>query len=403
VTAGLVAAAVALEFFVTGDVTVELALLAMNVGIILIGWDGRLRDTGLEANSGLGRSQIALGFVVGGFSTLFALYSVLNKHLHAKKRETQHLILGVILLAVHGVVIGLVARAYNETFDHYDRRDIVDQFSIVGSFAFPASLFAAAVAIAVGLALLLTGSFSAGFGSLTFITGVIEIGWAAELYNEGVNNRDNGSGRDFTGTVKAWEAWAIIAGFCSIVVGFVVTYRDSKATERRGDDKLAKMHGGLAILLVIVFYTTIGLTASLFQDYFFDRSWSIYGNNYRVVGGDNFGNQVSGFAWEHSIWAAAVAASFGKSLLRSGSVSGIAALTVTTAANLVGWAAEHHNIGSVRGDSHDLRGRARAWEALCLVSGVCGFLIAVSILRSLRHEDTRKVAAQQVQSPEARP
>jgi len=378
INAGLLGAALALETILTSSVSPDLAFLALNVGIILIGWDGFFQDVGLEVTNGLGRSQLALGFVVGGVIFAFAVYSV-TQIVKREKLEVQRSVLAVALMIPHGVTLGLVATAYFQTFTQFADAEIVDQFSIVSNFAFPASIFAAAVAIAVSSSVLFTGSHTLGFSALTFVTGVIELAWTSTQYDQGRNTRDDDNKHDFTATTKAWESWAIIAAFFSILIGLIFSVQHSSP---RVEKPVANAHRGMAIPIVIVFWTAIGLTASLFQNYYFDRSWSVYGNEMRVIGGHNFGNQMSGFAWEHSIWSAAIASSFGIELLKHGVGTGIAALALTTSANLVGWAAAHQYIGSAIPGTEELRGRTRAWEALCLISALFAFIIAFLTLQS---------------------
>jgi len=156
------------------------------------------------------------------------------------------------------------------------------------------------------------------------------------------------------------------------------------AESAQTDNRAARV---VALGLVVVFFTLICIVASLFSKQYLDRKYSNYGNDMRVIGkqSKNYANQISPFAWEFSIWSSAVAASFGIELLIAGwKYPGITALVFTEAANLVGWAAKHTNVGSVQAGWEKLEPITRAWEGVALVAGFLACLGALSLLKSRR-------------------
>jgi hypothetical protein len=242
------------------------------------------------------------------------------------------------------------------------------------------------VAVAVALAVFYYGKPTNGFGAFLFVTGVIELAWASTNVDE-----DSVGVDDFTGTANAWHSFAIMAGVFSILFGLYWAFTKKSATvDDRAHSKNANR--GLAFLTVLAFWTMIGIVASLYQHAFLDAQADRYGTNPRITDfatrtDDNYLNQVSAFAWEHSIFAAVVASAMALEILAFGyGSSGIIALTLVNAANLIGWAAYHTYIGSITAKD-ELSATTRAWAALALVAGAVTFLSALNALRSHSGDD----------------
>jgi hypothetical protein len=213
------------------------------------------------------------------------------------------------------------------------------------------------------------------------------LAWAGQHHDRG---EWTVTGADFTDTVLAWESFAVIAGSISILIGLALAFRaERKKQDNEGSE--VKVGRFAALIIIAVFFTLIGFVAALFVKEFLIREGAVYGNDMRMVGGDlypdyrkeNFGNQVSPFAWDFSVWTSAVAASFGIEVLFHGWGSGgITALTLTQSANLVGWAAQHTQIGSVRSQFDNLDDLTRAWEGLALVGCILTAILAFYVLSS---------------------
>jgi uncharacterized membrane protein YidH (DUF202 family) len=385
ISAGLVSAALATEILVTGSFTPDLAFLAINSGLILLGFDGKLQDLSLEFNGGLGRTQIAFGFLLGALAFIFS-GKLLGSKSSRDKPKTIDLVFAVILIFFHGCTIGLVARLWTQDFDSYDQGDFQSNTNISTNWAYPASIYAAAVALAVAFTIFYHGKPTNGFGALTLVTGVVELAWASANVDE-----DSVGVDDFTGTANAWHSFAIMAAVFSILFGFYFTVsKKSASVDDRAQSKTSNR--GLAFLTLIAFCTMIGIVASLYQNAFLDAEAGRFGTNPRISDfatrtDDNYLNQVSSFAWEHSIFAALVASASAIEILAFGSGSGgIVALTVINAANLIGWAAYHTYVGSIT-VKEELAARTRAWAALALVAGAVALLASFHALRSQSGDD----------------
>jgi hypothetical protein len=385
IQAGIIGSALALEKIVTGTFTPDLAALAINAGLIVIGWDGRLQETGLEENTGVGRTQIAFGFIAGSLAVLFG-FSLLSTV--RETPQTSLAVIAIILAVVWAIPLGLVCTILTEQYEHFDQDMIDTGANIAYNWAYPATIFAAMVNIALAHTILHTGSYSQGFAAFSAITGVIALAWASNHEDEG----SYGNSGDFTDTVTSWQSWAIIAGATSLVLGLIMTVRqigdkkrrDAGAESSPSDNKAVRV---VAFLVVVVFFALIGLVSALFSKQYLDRKYSNYGNDMRVIGhrSENYANQVSPFAWDFTIWSSAVVASFGIELLINGwKYPGITALVFAEAANLVGWAAKHTNVGSVQDDWEKLDSITRAWEGVALVAGFLACLGALSLLKSRR-------------------
>jgi len=211
---------------------------------------------------------------------------------------------------------------------------------------------------------------------------------------EGVFGGTYGGGEsvssDFTKTCVTWESFAVIAGVVSLGALVLLFNRDELEQDTKATDEEKQfISRPFALLIVLVFWTLIGLVASLFTSHYYDRAQDKYGNSALVVGADanDYGNSVSPFAWEFTIWSSAVASSMGIDAFVNGVPStGITALTFTTSLNLVGWAAEHIYVGApsyLDAQSHlittDLNPTTRAWEGVALVSGSLAFLLSIWI------------------------
>jgi hypothetical protein len=387
IQAGIIGSALALEKIITGTFTPDLAAFAINAGLIVIGWAARAVDTGLESNSGLGRTQAAFCFIAGAFAVLYGNY--LLSTVRPKIFSRGYWAVAVILLVFWLVAFGLVSTLLSELFDHMDTGIADTGANPSFNWAYPATIMAASVNLALAHTLFRTGTYTSGFAAFAAITGVIALAWASQHHDRG---EWTVTGEDFTDTVLAWESFAIIAGAISLICGLALAF---KAERRKVDGEGSETKVGRfgALIIILVFFTLIGFVAALFVKEFLIREGVVYGNDMRMVGGDlapdvreeNFGNQVSPFAWDFSVWTSAVAAAFGIEVLFHGWGSGgITALTLTQSANLVGWAAQHTRIGSVRPKFRNLDDLTRAWEGLALVAGILTAILAFYILSSRR-------------------
>jgi hypothetical protein len=270
---------------------------------------------------------------------------------------------------------------------------------MVYPWAYPATIFAASVNIALAHAILATGTYTPGFAYFAAISGGVALAWASKHVELDVYG-PSGVDSDFSDSVSAWQSWAVIAGAVSLVLGLVlgITHKPAKA-----EQATSKANRFFALVIVGCFWTLMGIVANNFDESYFDRDESKYGNNMRDFRSDsNYLNLVSPFAWDFSIWTAVVASSFGLELLIRGHVTtGIAALAMTQAANLVGWAAKHQNEGSEYADEDDLEPDVRAWTALALVSGVFTFIVCHLIF--FGKEKGEQSAVVHVHAPHAQP
>jgi len=397
IQAGIIGSALALEIYFTGDFTPDLAALAINSGLIVIGWDGFFVDTGLEADTGVGRTQVAFGFIAGGFAIIFGNWLLSTKSkadISIKNRIVAYVLIGLWL-----VTFGLVSQMLAQTFENFDQGRLDDNANITYFWAYQATIFAASVNIAVAHSLLRTDSCSSGFAAFSAITAIIALAWASQHQDkEGGEKNHN----DFTETALAWQSLAIISGSISLVIGLFLTV--TQKPNRSNDDKEVKVSRLFALVIVVVFCTLIGIVAALFTKHYFERREDVYGVDPRVVGGENslnymtnnWANQVSPFAWDFSIWASAVAASFGVELLiHGGGSAGLAALAFTQTANLVGWAGKHSNVGNVRPAFDELKGTTEAWEGIALTAGIICALFALTLIRRQgKQSDASKPAGQ---------
>jgi len=235
--------------------------------------------------------------------------------------------------------------------------------------------------------------------ALSFITGIIALAWAGQYYDEGPFPTTKGS---FTNTALAWVSFAVIAGAFSLFGGIVLiaTHKQDEDDKDKNDSR-KHYSRGFSTLIVLLYCTVIGIVAALFKKHFFERDMNVYGNSPLVVGADhdNFGNSVSPFAWEFSIWTSAVAASFGIEALKYGVPSaGITALTFTTGANLLGWVAEHIYIGPVA--QSNFRSLTRAWQGLALCAAGLAIILAFVSLHGSRDKGEATTATTIHQSPD---
>jgi len=282
-------------------------------------------------------------------------------------------------------------------YEHFDNGEADSGANPAYNWAYPATIFAASVNIALAHSVLRTGTYTQGFAAFSLITGTIALAWASKHQDKG-----EWGNKGFSSSVNAWQSFAIIAGAFSIIVGLLmlVFHKATKTDDQAPPNKMVGRVG--ALVIVVVFFTLIGLVSSLFDKSFLDSSHQ--GNDMRVWEsnkGDPYANYVSGFAWDFSIWASAVAASFGLELLFHGfATGGITALALTQSANLVGWAAKHTNVGSQNPDKDNLNSRTRAWEGVALVAGIICVLVALRGLHRSKSSATAP-APQQQNNPEA--
>jgi len=284
----------------------------------------------------------------------------------------------------------LASHLWASAFQDYDNGMYRAAANQSANWSYPASIYAAAVAIALSCAVLFCGRASNGFGALTFITGVVELSWASNNVDEDTLNSDS-----FAGTVNAWQSFAIMSSVFSIFFGLYFSLIKRPVTVDDHAQQKPRRVG--AIIAVIILWTMLGIVASLFNDAYINNTGRsrTFGTNPRIVDivndlPHNYLNQISPFGWEHSIWAGVIISAWGlETLIHGVGSGGMIALSVTYAANLVGWAAEHHNVGSITG-AKELYSRTRAWEALCLVAGVVSFLIAFALLRHSDSEESAK-------------
>jgi hypothetical protein len=226
------------------------------------------------------------------------------------------------------------------------------------------------------------------------------LAWSSKHVEKDVYGPSGDVDSDFTESVSAWQSWAVIAGAISLVVGLVLGLTHKPAKPEATTSKANRV---FALLIVGCFWTLMGIVANNFDESYFDRDEGFFGNNMRDFRSEsNYANLISPFAWDFSIWTAVVASSFGLELLIRGHVTtGIAALTMTQAANLVGWAARHQNEGSPDPVEDDLEPEVRAWTALALVSGVLTFLVCHFIF--FGKEKGEQSAVVHVHAPHAQP
>jgi len=179
--------------------------------------------------------------------------------------------------------------------------------------------------------------------------------------------------------------------FFSIIAGLYFAFTKRSATV---DDRAVNKNAnrGLAFLSVIAFWTMIGIVASLYQNAYLDADANTYGTNprygdYTLRTSDNYANQVSSFAWEHSIFAACIASAAALELIFHGvGTGGIISLTIVFAANLIGWASYHLYVGSIT-NKDNLSSRTRAWAALALVAGAIALFTSINALRNVNNDD----------------
>jgi hypothetical protein len=393
ISTGIVSAALAVEVIFTGSASPDLAAFAITTGLVAIGWTAFSRDQGaFPHDRALVRAQNAFVFLAAGLAFLYAF-----GFMHKKKGapSTVMRILGVVNIVVSTVQFGLVARLFDQHFDKNKNGEIDEDANILFNWAYPASIYAAQVSIAVAFSLLVTGAASAGFGFFQLVTGVIALAWASNLQDEGTYSHS------FTDSSNAWQSFAIIAGSYSIIVGLFLLVK-GKSGESRAKEPAKLIHRVVAAVLVCVFFVVIGQVSSLFHEHFISRSPSVRGSNMLIVAADhdnNYGNVVAPFAWPISIWTAAVVVSFGMEVIVKGAAqTGIVALALTESANLVGWAAEFVYFGSPVNNS--IEGLARGWGAVCLGGSLVAFLLALEILRN---SDNEELSAEQFANHEDRP
>jgi len=229
------------------------------------------------------------------------------------------------------------------------------------------------VNLALAFAIFLTGTCDPGFALYAIFTGFVALAFASK-------HRDVGEpgDADFSGTLLAWVSFAVIAAVFTLILGAYLAFKPSTGATA---PRLGGAYIGVSILVLISFFTLVGLVSSLFDYQFFDKSNFTAGDNFNAPSNVNYGNAVSPFAWPISIWSSVVGAAFCLATIIKGSPStGITALAFTEAANLVGWAANHVYFGSRYNDS--IEGLSRAWGAVALGAGVITILLAIRLLRS---------------------
>jgi len=221
---------------------------------------------------------------------------------------------------------------------------------------------------------LMTDSFSTGFAWFSMIVNLIASAWASKHNYYGTTDSS-----DFTNTALTWQSFAIIAGALTFFInGFLIFVGGGENKNKPGPSRRL-----IGLVVAIIFCTLIGLVAALFDKHFFTPEKTRRGTNMLIVAAsptDNYGNSVSPFAWPISIWTSSVCAGFALEVLINGGSTGIAALAVTEAALLIGWAANHTYFGSAIYDSLD--GLTRAWEGVALASALFVFLFALSAVMS---------------------
>jgi len=396
-----VSSALAVEVLLTGSASVDLAAFTITTALIAMGWTGYSRDQGaFPHDRALIRTQNAFVFVGAGLAIIFAAMWIRKKK-EGKSSNTPERIIAIINIVISTVQFGLVAHLLNRHFD-YNNTGVVDvDANILFNWAYPATIYAASVSVAVAFALLAVGKegVSAGFGVFQLVTGVIALAWASNLQDQGRNGHGS-----FSDTSDAWQSFAIIAGAWSIVAGLIILVRSVRPENilNRLENVAKNVNRGLALLLVIVFCVVIGQVSSLYHKHYISAAPAPgRGNDMLIVDADgnhNYGNAVSPFAWPISIWTSAVVVSFGLEIIAKGGAAhtGIVALALTEAANLLGWAAQHDHFGSPVADS--IEGTTRGWAAVCLGGSVVAFFLALTLLRS-EHELT----GDDFRNPEDRP
>jgi hypothetical protein len=395
IQAGIIGCALALEILLTHDFTPDLAALAINAGLIVIGFDGRLEDIGLEKNDGLGRTQVSFGFIAGGIAVIFGSYLLGTKKGTPSARNS---IFSYILIGFWLVAFGIVSNAMSEMYEHFDEGQSDSGANVVYNWAYPATIFAASVNIALAHAVLRTGTYTQGFAAFALITGTIALAWASKHQDKG-----EWGDQSFSSSVHAWQSFAIIAGAFSIIIGLlmVIFHKTTKTDDQAPPNKVIGRIG--ALIIVIIFCTLIGIVSSLFDNSYLDKEH--HGNdmrNFESNKGNPYANNVSAFAWDFSIWASAVAASFGiECLFHGAATGGITALALTEAANLVGWASKHANVGSLDPDKDNMNSTTRAWTGVALVAGVICVLVTFKGLQSSKASSQTAPAPAQQNNPDA--
>jgi hypothetical protein len=385
ISTGIVSAALAIEALITGSGSPDLAGFAITTGLVAIGWTGYSRDVGAyPVDTALVRSQNAFVFIGAGFAILFAL-GILRE-----KKGTTTVLLRVLAftnIIVATVAFGLVSRLLDQHFQYNEEGTEDADANILFNWAYTATIYAASVAIAVAISILVSGSVSSGFAGFQLITGVIALAWASNLNDEDTVGTNPPS--DFSDTSLAWQSFAFIAGAYSFVAGLILILK-GKAADSPFTQKILeklKLPGRLlAVAFIVLFCTVIGQVSDLYHKHFLDARDR--GSNMLIVDpqNDNYGNAVSPFAWPISIWTSAVVVGFSIEVLKNGvAQTGITALALTEAANLVGWAAEHTYYGSqhVEADgqvSGSLEGTTRGWQAVCLGSALVAFFFCLHLL-----------------------
>jgi len=386
ISTGIVSSALAIEALITGSGSPDLAGFAITTGLIAMGWTGYSRDVGAYPHdSALVRAQNAFVFISVGVAILFAM------HLLREKKGQTTLVLRVLAISniiVSTVQFGLVARLLDQHFDYNAEGKEDSDANILFNWAYPATIYAASVSVAVAISILFSGSVSSGFAAFQLITGVIALAWASNLNDEdtvGTNPPSN-----FTDTSLAWQSFAIIAGAHSVIAGLILIIKGKAADSPFAAKILEKLRIPariLSVLLLALFFTIIGQVSSLFHDHFLHGD--ARGANMLIVdasAADNYGNVVSPFAWPISIWTSAVVCAFSIEVLKNGvAQTGITALALTEAANLLGWSADHTYYGSQIYDS--IEGTTRGWQAVCLGSSIVAFLFALHLLLAHQEDD----------------
>jgi len=383
IQSGIIAAALAIELLVTGSATPDLAVLAINFGLIAIGWTGWTEDAEYPSNNALTRSQRAFVYIVGALSFLIGVQALFRKR---AKVTVAFLVIALLYIVFCVVQFALAAELFNEHFDKTAQKQVDQNANIVFNWSYNASIFAAAVNLAVAIAIIVTGTYCSGFAIFGALSGLVALAWASKHQDLGATQ-----GADFTDTAQSWMSFAIIACAFELIGGIVLL---AKGVSHPQVKSSAALKGG-ALLVLLGLCTVVGLVAALFDYQYFDDYYSVNGDNFNRVGPGNYANLVSPFAWPISIWTSVVGSAFALAIIIRGSPStGLAALSLTEAALLLGWASNHVYFGSAL--SNNLNPLTRAWEGVALSFAVLLFFLAgymLVIVPSEKHEDAHPQGA----------
>jgi hypothetical protein len=375
ISTGIVSAAFGLEMALTRAFSPDLAAFAITQGLVAIGWTAYSRDQGaFPADRALVRVQNAFVFIAAGVSIILAF-----KFLHEKPKHPTGILrfIAIANLIFVVVALGLISQLLDQHFDRNSDGVLDHDANILFNWAYPATIYHTTVSVAVAVSILTRAHVNAGFGAFQAATGIIALAWASNQQDE-----DSLGDRDLSDTFESWVSFTIISGSYSFLVGLFLVFKgDAPAAKPAGSPILTR---ALAAGAICCFFVILGQVASLYDEHYVDTG-SVRGNNMLIVGAghDNYGNAISPFAWPISIWTAAVVFSFGVEVLKTGTSStGITALALTEAANLLGWAAQHTYFGSAVVGSDSIEGTTRGWQSVSLGGSLLAFFLAVLVLRA---------------------